>query len=60
MNYNYLKTNSPNIIVEAIKYIGIKEILGKQHNPIIMQWAKELGLQNVYTSDENEPIKKLL
>jgi uncharacterized protein (TIGR02594 family) len=52
MNYNYLKTNSPNIIVEAIKYIGIKEILGKQHNPIIMQWAKELGLQNVYTSDE--------
>ena len=52
MNYNYLKTNAPNIITEAIKYIGTKEIIGKQHNPIIMQWAEELGLQNVYTSDE--------
>jgi len=52
MNYNYLKTNSPNIITEAIKYMGIQEVLGKDHNPIIMQWADELGLRKTYTSDE--------
>lgn len=30
-------------IVEAEKHIGIKEIPGPQHNPIILNWIKELG-----------------
>lgn len=52
MSYNYLKTFAPKLIEEAIKYMGIQEILGKDHNPIIMQWAEELGLRKTYTSDE--------
>ncbi len=52
MSYNYLKTSAPKLIQEAIKYIGIQEILGKEHNPKIMQWADELGLGKVYTNDE--------
>lgn len=52
MTYNYLKKNSPNIIIEAIKHIGIQEILGKDHNPKILQWAEELGLKKTYTNDE--------
>ncbi len=52
MSYNYLKTFAPKLIEEAIKYMGIQEILGKEHNPKIMQWAEELGLKNVYITDE--------
>jgi len=52
MNYSYLKNNVPNVIKEAYKLIGISEIVGKEHNPIILNWAKELGLEKVYTNDE--------
>jgi len=43
---------APKLIIEALKIYGTKEIVGKQHNPVIMQWAKDTGLQNVYTADE--------
>lgn len=53
MSYNWLKRETaPKVIVEAYKYFGIKEIVGPQHNPVIMDWAKELGLEKVYNSDE--------
>jgi uncharacterized protein (TIGR02594 family) len=39
-------------LVEAVKHIGTKEIVGKQHNPTILSWAKALGLEKVYTNDE--------
>lgn len=53
MSYNFLKTEkSPKVIVEAFKYYGLKEFVGPQHNPKIIQWSKELGLGNVYTNDE--------
>lgn len=47
-----LKETAPKVLVEALKLYGTKEIVGKQHNPVIMQWAKELGLKEIYTSDE--------
>jgi uncharacterized protein (TIGR02594 family) len=47
-----LNEPAPKLIIEALKIYGTKEIVGKQHNPVIMQWAKDTGLQNVYTSDE--------
>jgi uncharacterized protein (TIGR02594 family) len=51
--YDFLKSETaPKILVQAVKLIGTKEIVGKQHNPVILQWAKELGLEKVYTSDE--------
>ena len=32
--------------------MGVTETVGHRHNPIIMGWARELGMQNVYTADE--------
>ena len=52
MKYSWLEEEkSPRILVQAVKLIGTKEIVGKQHNPIILDWAKELGLK-MYTNDE--------
>lgn len=51
--YQYLKSEaSPKILVEAVKLIGTKETVGKEHNPTILEWAEELGLQKTYTNDE--------
>ena len=53
MSYAWLKKETaPMILVEAVKHIGTKEIVGKQHNPTILSWAKALGLEKVYTNDE--------
>lgn len=53
MAYNYLKNaDNPKIIKEAFKLLGVREVLGKDHNPTILKWAEELGLKNVYASDE--------
>lgn len=40
------------MLLKALEMYGVSETVGKQHNPIIMAWAKEVGLQNVYTADE--------
>lgn len=53
MSYSFLQEEkSPKILVEAVKMLGTKEVVGKQHNPVILAWAKELGLDKVYTADE--------
>jgi len=53
MSYNFLNAEkSPRLLVEAVKLIGIKEVVGKVHNPVIMAWAKDLNLQKIYTADE--------
>jgi uncharacterized protein (TIGR02594 family) len=52
MNYNWLKEETaPRILVQAVKLIGTKEIVGRAHNPIILEWAKELKIK-AYTNDE--------
>jgi len=53
MNYDWLKDEkAPRILVQAVKQLGVKEIVGKEHNPIILGWAKELKLASVYNADE--------
>jgi hypothetical protein len=53
MNYDWLNLEtSPRILVQAVKQLGVKEIVGKEHNPVILSWAKELKLASVYNSDE--------
>lgn len=53
MSYSYLnEENSPQILVQAKMLIGTKEIVGSIHSNIIMGWAKDLGLEKIYTSDE--------
>ena len=51
--YQFLQTTtSPVVIVKAVELYGTKEIVGKVHNPVIMGWAKELGIEKTYTADE--------
>lgn len=53
MSYAWLKKEkAPKILVEAVKHIGVKEIVGKKHNKTILEWAKALGLEKTYTNDE--------
>lgn len=53
MSYAWLKyEKSPKILVEAVKHIGTKEIVGKKHNKKILGWAEAIGLKSVYTNDE--------
>jgi uncharacterized protein (TIGR02594 family) len=53
MSYEWLKNETaPKILVQAVKQLGVKEIIGRTHNPVIMGWAEELGLKKVYTEDE--------
>jgi len=42
---------APRHLLKAIELYGITEFIGDKHNPIIMGWAKELGI-TYYTNDE--------
>ena len=51
--YKWLeKETAPKVILEAVKLYGTKEIVGKQHSKEILSWAKEVGLEKTYISDE--------
>ena len=53
MKYSELKKiTAPKVLVQAIKLFGTKEIVGPQHNPVIIDWADQLGLKKVYSNDE--------
>ena len=36
----------------ALDFQGITEIVGSKSNPLILSWAKELGLSDIYTNDD--------
>lgn len=52
--YEWLGTvgTLPRVITEALPLIGTREVIGPKHNPVILGWAKEVGLGGVYQSDE--------
>ncbi len=51
--YHYLLSEpGPRVIVEGLKLMGLREIVGKLHSPIIMGMAKSLGIEKIYTNDE--------
>ena len=52
MKYQNLYLGSPKVIAEAVRYLGINEIKGKANNQTIMSWAKDVGVEKTYTSDE--------
>lgn len=53
MNYDYLKkVTSPQLLVQALKLVGTKEIVGVKHSATILAWAKELAIEKIYTNDE--------
>jgi len=43
---------APKALVEAIALLGIKEFKGTADCPVILGWAKEVGLGGVYSHDE--------
>ena len=52
MNYDWLKNEpGPKVIVEAMKEFGVKEVAGDADNPVILQWAKDLGVASYYIDD---------
>lgn len=51
-NYAWLANEpAPKMLIEALKLFGTLETPGNASNPVIMQWAKELGLQDTYSND---------
>ena len=51
--YKYLLDESgPKMLVAGLKLVGIREVVGSADNPVIIGWAKDLGLEKVYKSDE--------
>ncbi len=55
-NYQWLDTLPlplPRMLTEARKLLGTKELTGAANNPVIMQWADELGgsVESGYTAD---------
>ena len=52
MKYPNTLLGSPKVIAEAVRYLGINETKGKLNNPTIMSWAKDVGVDKIYTSDE--------
>jgi uncharacterized protein (TIGR02594 family) len=42
----------PKVLSVALQFIGIKEVPGFANNPVIMSMAKELGVADIYTNDD--------
>lgn len=50
--YRWLQQEpAPRHLLKAVELFGVTESVGNVNNPIIMGWARELSLQNVYTAD---------
>lgn len=45
----------PAMLLEALKLYGTHETPGPGNNPVILGWAKEVGLGNVYKDDSRTP-----
>lgn len=43
---------APKMLMEMRKIYGVKETPGKGDNPVILDWAAEIGVSKIYTHDE--------
>lgn len=51
--YRYLtRRDMPKVIQAALSMVGVREVKGQKHNPIILGWAQTLGIDKIYTNDE--------
>ena len=51
--YRWLEREpGPRVVQKGLEIYGVKEVVGKHHNPIIIGWAHEAGLQKIYVADE--------
>lgn len=52
-SYEWLaKEDAPRHLLKALELLGVTETVGPKHNPIIINWAKEVDLEKVYVADE--------
>lgn len=50
--YQWLaKEPGPQMLLQALATFGVKEFLGPTDNPLILAWAEEVGLRNMYRHD---------
>lgn len=42
----------PKLVAAGLQFLGIKEIPGHANNPVIMNMAKEIGLDGIYKNDD--------
>lgn len=50
--YRWLQEEpAPRHLLKAVELYGTTETVRSANNPVIMGWAKELGLEKVYTAD---------
>lgn len=50
--YQWLASEpAPRHLLKAVELYGVTESVGSANNPVIMGWAKEVGLGKVYTAD---------
>lgn len=50
--YEWVVTeDAPRHLLKALELYGVTETVGSKNNPVIMGWAKELGLEKVYVAD---------
>jgi len=53
MKYEFLKSiQVPRLVSEGMRLLGTIEVPGLGNNPLIIEWAKEVGLFDVYKKDE--------
>lgn len=45
------RETGPRVLVEALKLYGTLERVGPASNPVILAWAKEVGVEKDYTDD---------
>lgn len=52
--YKWIETigTLPKLVVAGLSYLGLKEYPGSGSNPVIMQMAKTLQVDNIYSSDD--------
>ena len=51
--YQWLqKESGPKMLIEALKLYGTKEFFGTNHNQVILDWAKVVGIPELVKTDE--------
>lgn len=51
--YKWLASEGgPKMLNVFLNLYGLKEVVGSNHNPVILAWARELGIEKVYNQDE--------
>lgn len=51
--YEWLNNEpGPKMLLAALSLFGVAEIPGKRNNPVILNWAKQLKVDTIYTADE--------